>query len=80
MGYTNKSTITRIENGTNKISYEMMKKFANFFDVSVSYLYDDEDLNPYSVFMIDSNGKQKVYHLNEEGFITVSKLLESVKK
>lgn len=81
LGYTNKSTITRIENGTNKISYEMMKKFADFFDVSISYLYDDEDdMNPYSVFMVDLNGKQKVYHLNEDEFIKVSKLLESLKK
>lgn len=38
MGYTSKSTITRIEKGYNDVSQSNIIKFAEVLDVSISYL------------------------------------------
>lgn len=38
MGYKTKSTITKIENGTNDVSQKKVVKFAEVLDVSVAYL------------------------------------------
>lgn len=38
MGYKTKSTITKIENGTNDVSQKKVVKFAEVLGVSVAYL------------------------------------------
>lgn len=44
MGYTSKSTITRIEKGINDVAQKNIEKFAKVLNVSVAYLMDwDED-------------------------------------
>lgn len=40
MGYTSKSTITRIEKGYNDVSQSNIMKFAEVLDVPVSYLME----------------------------------------
>ncbi len=45
MGYTSKSTITRIEKGYNDVAQKNIAKFADVLGVSIAYLmgWDDED-------------------------------------
>lgn len=47
MGYTSKSTITRIEKGYNDVAQKNIAKFADVLGVSIAYLmgWDDEDYN-----------------------------------
>ena len=40
MGYTSKSTITRIEKGNNDVSQKNIEKFAKVLGVSIAYLMD----------------------------------------
>ena len=51
MGYTSKSTITKIEKGIVDVSQRNIEKFAEVLDVSIAYLMDwdsspDESINP----------------------------------
>lgn len=43
MGYTSKSTITRIEKGINDVAQKNIEKFAKVLNVSVAYLMDWEN-------------------------------------
>ena len=43
MGYTSKSTITRIEKGNNDVSQKNIEKFAKVLGVSIAYLMDWEE-------------------------------------
>lgn len=43
LGYKNKSTIAKIENGTNDIVQSKVKEFATALDTTIAYLMDWED-------------------------------------
>lgn len=43
MGYTSKSTITRIEKGNNDVAQKNIAKFASVLGVSIAYLMDWEE-------------------------------------
>ncbi|WP_418203172.1 LexA family protein [Anaerotignum faecicola] len=46
LGYKNKSTIAKIENGTNDIVQSKVKEFAAALNTTIAYLMDWEDTNP----------------------------------
>ena len=46
MGYTNKTTITKIESGTNDITQSKIVKFAEVLEVPVSYLMEWDTESP----------------------------------
>lgn len=43
MGYTSKSTIARIEKGSNDVAQRNIAKFADVLNVSIAYLMDWEE-------------------------------------
>ena len=45
MGYTSKSTITRIEKGYNDVSQKNIAKFAEILNVSIAYLMEWDTSN-----------------------------------
>lgn len=45
--HVSKSTISMIELGSRKPSYEMMELLADFFNVSLDYLRGEDDKSPY---------------------------------
>lgn len=46
LGYKNKSTIAKIENGTNDIVQSKVKEFAAALDTTIAYLMNWEDTSP----------------------------------
>ena len=45
--HVSKSTISMIEAGSRKPSYELMEQLADFFNVSMDYLRGEDDKSPY---------------------------------
>jgi len=45
--HVSKSTISMIEAGSRKPSYELMEQLADFFNVSLDYLRGEDDKSPY---------------------------------
>lgn len=54
MGYTSKSTITKIEKGNNDVAQRNIAKFADVLGVSIAYLMDwDEESQDFAVITND---------------------------
>lgn len=80
LGYKNKSTIAKIENGTNDIVQSKVVEFANALNTSVSYLMGwKEELQAQSQLQI-SQSEQSLLHkyhsLDDKGKHTVDTVLE----
>ena len=64
MGYTSKSTITRIEKGYNDVSQSNVAKFAKVMDTSIGYLMgwnNEESKLSKPIIADDSNPAAKVF-------------------
>lgn len=64
MGYTSKSTITRIEKGYNDVSQSNVAKFAKVMDTTIGYLmgWNNEESNlSKPIITDDSNPAAKVF-------------------
>lgn len=53
MGYTSKSTITKIEKGNNDVAQRNIAKFADVLGVSIAYLMDWKDDQPDYIMTLD---------------------------
>ena len=84
MGYTNKSTITRIELGYNDVSQKNIAKFAEVLGVSIAYLMDwDEDTTEESTNEVDSVIQQHLAnysHLPSEWQVTIDELVKALQE
>lgn len=49
MGYTSKSTITKIEKGVSDVGQRNIEKFAEVLGVSIAYLMDWQDEKEFSI-------------------------------
>ena len=59
LGYTSKSTITKLETGVNNISVDKLELFAQKFNVVIDELFDDFAKNE-DVTIIDKNRTERV--------------------
>ena len=59
LGYTSKSTITKLETGVNNISVDKLELFAQKFNVVINDLFDDFAKNE-DVTIIDKNRTERV--------------------
>lgn len=86
MGYTNKSTITRIEKGYNDVSQKNIAKFADVLGVSIAYLMDwdeEPDSEEESTTKADSLLQQHIdnySHLPSEWQMTIDELVKALQE
>jgi transcriptional regulator with XRE-family HTH domain len=74
LGYKNKSTIAKIENGTNDITQSKVVEFANFLDTTVAYLMGWEN-DSSIVFPLNDMEKEIVLEYRKADDITKSMVL-----
>lgn len=60
LGYRNKSSIARIENGLSKVPVEKIEDFANAFNITVEDLMSNIDINKASV---SDSSTEKLQHI-----------------
>lgn len=80
LGYKNKSTIAKIENGTNDIVQSKVVEFANALNTSASYLMGWEDktqnVQLTQISQSDKDLLHKYHHIDYKGRHTVDTVLE----
>ena len=80
LGYKNKSTIAKIENGTNDIVQSKVVEFANALNTSASYLMGWEDktqnVQLTQISQLDKDLLHKYHHIDDKGRHTVDTVLE----
>ena len=80
LGYKNKSTIAKIENGTNDIVQSKVVEFANALNTSASYLMGWEDktrnVQQTQISQLDKDLLHKYHHIDDKGRHTVDTVLE----
>ncbi len=80
LGYKNKSTIAKIENGTNDIVQSKVVEFANALNTSASYLMGWEDktqnVQLTQISQSDKDLLHKYHHIDDKGRHTVDTVLE----
>lgn len=79
MGYTSKSTITRIEKGINDVAQKNIEKFAEVLNVSVAYLMDwDEEET--AVDSLTQQHLENYAHLNQEWKDLIDELIKALQE
>lgn len=78
LGYKNKSTIAKIENGTNDIVQSKVVEFANALNTSVSYLmgWKEEAQSQLQISQSEQSLLHKYHSLDDKGKHTVDTVLE----
>lgn len=80
LGYKNKSTIAKIENGTNDIVQSKVVEFANALNTSASYLMGWEektlDVKQPQINQSDNDFLHKYHYIDDKGRHTVDTVLE----
>lgn len=80
LGYKNKSTIAKIENGTNDIVQSKVVEFANALNTSASYLMGWENktqnVQLTQISQSDKDLLHKYHHIDDKGRHTVDTVLE----
>lgn len=79
MGYTSKSTITRIEKGINDVAQKNIEKFAKVLNVSIAYLMDwDEEET--AVDSLTQKHLENYAHLNQEWKDLIDELIKALQE
>ena len=76
--HTSKQNLSRYEKGDVQIPLQMIKEFANIFDVSIDYLFGNTDIKNYSSITDITVGEKNLinaYRQNKEMQSAVNKLL-----
>lgn len=80
MGYTSKSTITKIEKGVSDVGQRNIEKFAEVLGVSIAYLMDweetDKSFNKDNLFGLDYEFIKNYHQLDEQSQRLVDSLIE----
>lgn len=80
MGYTSKSTITKIEKGVSDVGQRNIEKFAEVLGVSIAYLMDweetDKSFNKDNLFGLDYEFIENYHQLDEQSQRLVDSLIE----
>ena len=80
MGYTSKSTITKIEKGVSDVGQRNIEKFAEVLGVSIAYLMDweetDKSFNKDNLFGLDYEFIENYHQLDERSQRLVDSLIE----
>lgn len=80
MGYTSKSTITKIEKGVSDVGQRNIEKFAEVLGVSIAYLMDweetDKSYNKDNLFGLDYEFIENYHQLDEQSQRLVDSLIE----
>lgn len=80
MGYTSKSTITKIEKGVSDVGQKNIEKFAEVLGVSIAYLMDweetDKSFNKDNLFGLDYEFIENYHQLDEQSQRLVDSLIE----
>ena len=78
------TTYSAYEVGNVQPSFETLKKLADYYNVSISYLLEEKnnetELQPNQIITIGRSGKKEIYELDEEDKELFDRLLEKYSK